>query len=94
MKKPSVLLSVMVLVVVGAAAYLMKGQQLQTQLLNQVPPTAEEITEADDCAKLSEDAANTCYMRLAVEQKDNSLCSKMSKTSLISRCEREVELAP
>lgn len=94
MKKPSILIAVMVLIVVGSSAYLIRGQQLQTQLLNQVPPVAEEIVESDDCAKLSEGAANNCYMRLAIEEKDKGICGDMSKPSLVSRCEREVELAP
>jgi hypothetical protein len=94
MKHPSILLAAMVLLVVGSSAYLIRGQQLQTQVLNQVPPTAEEITEIDDCSKLSENAANNCYMRLAIENKDASICRDMSKGSLVERCEREVELAP
>jgi hypothetical protein len=94
MKKSSALLGAMVLIVVGSSAYLINGQNLQTQVLNQVPPTAEEITDIDDCAKLNENAANNCYMRLAIEQKDASVCREMSKASLVTRCEREVELAP
>ncbi len=94
MKHPSYLIVGMVLIVVGSSAYLINGQQLQTQVLNQVPPVAEEITETDDCEKLSQNAANNCYMRLAVEKKDESICTEMSKATLIAKCEREVELAP
>lgn len=84
----------MVLIVIGTSSYLIRDQQLQTQVLNQVPPIAEEITESDDCAKLSENAANECYQRLAIAEKDEALCQKMTKASMIKRCVREVELAP
>ena len=82
------------LVVVGSIIlYLYMGGNLRTSILKSTSPGQQETT-VDDCGKLSEDAANDCFQRLAVREKDAAVCDRISKSSQKKSCQREVELTP
>ena len=83
-----------VLLLILVALYLVyqQFQGLQLQVADR-PLRSEDITDAADCRKLAEADANTCLLRLAIENTDASICEAITKTSLVEQCQREVELS-
>ena len=72
----------------------MTGDSLQSQVLTDraTGVAVAEQQDEQDCLKLSENAANTCFLKLALAEEDDSYCKKISKASKRRDCEREVEL--
>ena len=82
------------LVIIGAIIlYAYLGGNLSTSILRSASPQGQKST-VEDCAKLSQDAANGCYLEIAIQKKDASVCDKITKSSERKSCQREVELTP
>jgi hypothetical protein len=85
----------MVLVaVVLTGIILFRGNFLQTQVLNnpQGPESLRTASTVEDCKKLSQNLANRCFLKIALEDKDASICDQISRPVEKQRCERQVQI--
>lgn len=94
MKKWIPLLVLLAVVITGIILY--RNNSLQTQLLRDQRRQTMQMNSARtvaDCRKLSEQMANKCFLKLALDEKDDSYCAQISRAIDKRKCEREVELA-
>jgi len=86
----------LVVVFVIVIVYLQQnGDLFKSQVLVDTveAPKLEEVTDYEDCYKFSEFKANECFLKLALKEKDEDLCDKISKSSEIRTCKRKVQLS-
>lgn len=88
MKKIALLIVIVLLLIVG---YQYRSSRLKSQLLEESTKPSEGTTVSTVCDTYSEDVANECYQKLALEKKDRSYCDLISKTSVKQECLRELE---
>lgn len=94
MNKSTYLIASLFLLILGIFFLIQRSVSLKSQLITEPSPVVSEkpVIDTSSCERLSEDQANECYERFALNEKDEELCEKITKYSRRKECEREVEL--
>ena len=91
MKKIWIFLIIITLIAGVYFATIRDTNNLKSQVLT-VDNQGKKNGDVSDCSKMSEDSANDCYLKFAIEKEDKTICDKISKTSKRAECRREVEI--
>lgn len=95
MKRKIYVLILIIVVVVVIFFLQQSGDIFKSQLLVEPSPSTiqVEITDYKECLKFSEFKANECLIELALKEKDEKICDKISKNSEQRKCQRALELS-
>lgn len=87
MQKKFIFLLIFLLLIVLLLPFQQWGQVFKSQVVRDLEPQ-----NLEDCQKLSENDANSCIKRFAIQKKRISWCREITKPSKQKECEVEVGL--